>query len=160
MYLARNGNQKFLQKSDCNSPGKELLGRDSCRWNDNIRMHLIKTTREGIVWLQVAQNKCYWWDLTNMIIIVCLYKRGGVLDHLRKCNLTKGEEVTWSWVRSFPLIPFGSITNLIICIFHKAFCMHRISPCPVLCLELLSHMPARPLITHHKNDVHMLYSYF
>ena len=69
MYLTRNGNQKLLQKLDCNSPEKEPLGRASCRWNDNITMHLIKTTREGIISLQVAQIKRYWWDLTNMIII-------------------------------------------------------------------------------------------
>jgi hypothetical protein len=54
MYLARNGNQEFLQNWTERSPDKALLGRASCRRDDGIGMHLIKTTLERITWLQVA----------------------------------------------------------------------------------------------------------
>jgi len=111
----RNSYKSWIERS----PDNALLRRASCRWNDDIRMHLIKTTRERITWLQVVQINRYWWDFINMIFIVCLHKRGDFLDHLWKRKITKGEAVTWSWVRTFPLIPFGSITNLIICTFHK-----------------------------------------
>lgn len=77
MYLAKNGNQNYHKSCIASSPDKELLGRANCRWNDSIRMHLIKTTRGGIIWLQVAQIKRYWWDHINMIIVACLHKRGG-----------------------------------------------------------------------------------
>lgn len=52
----RNSNKRWIERS----PDKALLGRAGFRWNDGIRMHLIKTTREEIIWLQVAQVNRSW----------------------------------------------------------------------------------------------------
>jgi len=48
--------------------GKRLLGRPSCRWEDNFRMDLRVMGWEGVDWIYVASNRDQWLALVNTII--------------------------------------------------------------------------------------------
>jgi hypothetical protein len=39
------------------APGKRLLGRCKCIWEDNIRMDLRETVMEGVDWIRLAQDR-------------------------------------------------------------------------------------------------------
>jgi hypothetical protein len=36
---------------------KKQLGRSTCRWEDNITMHLEEAGREGVDWIHMAQDR-------------------------------------------------------------------------------------------------------
>jgi hypothetical protein len=38
------------------------------RWEDDIRMNLRKTGREGVDWIQLPQDRDQWWALVKMVI--------------------------------------------------------------------------------------------
>jgi hypothetical protein len=48
--------------------GKRPLERPWHRREGNIRMDLIKTEWEGVVWIHVAQNRDKWHALMNMVM--------------------------------------------------------------------------------------------
>jgi hypothetical protein len=40
--------------------GKRPLGRPRCRWVDNIKMELREIKRDGMDWINLAQNRDQW----------------------------------------------------------------------------------------------------
>jgi len=47
---------------------KKQLGRPTCRWEDNITMHLEEAGWEGVDWIHMAQDGGKWKDLVNMVV--------------------------------------------------------------------------------------------
>jgi hypothetical protein len=47
----RNTCKILVRKSE----EKETLGRTRCRWEDNIKMDLEETGREGVEWIQLTE---------------------------------------------------------------------------------------------------------
>jgi hypothetical protein len=45
--------------------GKRPLGSPRHRWEDNIRMDLRETGREGVDWMHLFQNRDQWRALVN-----------------------------------------------------------------------------------------------
>jgi hypothetical protein len=41
--------------------GKRPLGRPRHRWESNIKMDLIETEFGGVDWINLAQNRDWWW---------------------------------------------------------------------------------------------------
>jgi hypothetical protein len=48
--------------------GKRQLGRPRRRWEDNIKMDLQEVGWEGMDWINMAQDRCRWQDLVNVVI--------------------------------------------------------------------------------------------
>jgi len=48
--------------------GKEPLGISKRRWEDNIKMELQEVRREGMDWIDLAQNRDSWWTLVSAVI--------------------------------------------------------------------------------------------
>jgi hypothetical protein len=52
------GEGKGVYKVSVGKPeGKRLLGRPSCRWEDNIKMDLQEVVCEGTGWIELAQGR-------------------------------------------------------------------------------------------------------
>jgi len=50
-------------------PGRKIpFGRPRRRWEDSIRMGLREIGWEGVVWIQVAQDRYQWRDLVNTVM--------------------------------------------------------------------------------------------
>jgi hypothetical protein len=47
--------------------GKRPLGRPRRRWVDNIIMDLRDIERDGMDWIDVAQERDQWWALVNTV---------------------------------------------------------------------------------------------
>jgi hypothetical protein len=48
--------------------GKRPLGRNRCRWEDNIKMDLQKVGCGGIDWNELAQERDRWRALVNAVM--------------------------------------------------------------------------------------------
>jgi hypothetical protein len=48
--------------------GKRPLGIPRFRWEDNIKMDLQEVAREGMGWIDVAQDRDRWWALVNAVM--------------------------------------------------------------------------------------------
>jgi hypothetical protein len=48
--------------------GKRPLGRPRRRWEDNIKMDLLKVGCGGMDWIELAQNRDRWRALVNAIM--------------------------------------------------------------------------------------------
>jgi len=48
--------------------GKRPLGRHSRRWEDNIKMYLQEVGREGMDWIELAQDRDRWLSLVNAVM--------------------------------------------------------------------------------------------
>jgi hypothetical protein len=48
--------------------GKWPLGRERCRWVDNIKMHLKEIKCHGVDWIDVAQDRDQWRALVNTVM--------------------------------------------------------------------------------------------
>jgi hypothetical protein len=48
--------------------GKRTLGKSRCRWEENIKMDLQEVGREGMDWIDVAQDRERWRALVNAVI--------------------------------------------------------------------------------------------
>jgi hypothetical protein len=48
--------------------GKRPLGRPRCRWEDGIRMDLRENGWGSVDWIQLPQDRGWWWALVNMVI--------------------------------------------------------------------------------------------
>jgi hypothetical protein len=48
--------------------GKIPLGRPRRRWVDNIKMDLNKIGRDGMDWIDLAQDRDQWRALVNMVM--------------------------------------------------------------------------------------------
>lgn len=47
--------------------GKRLLGKPTCRWEENIKMDL-QEVGWGYDWVALAQNKDGWWTLWKVVM--------------------------------------------------------------------------------------------
>jgi hypothetical protein len=48
--------------------GKRPVGRPRHRWDDDIRMDLRETRREGVDWTHLDHSRDQWWDLVNKVM--------------------------------------------------------------------------------------------
>jgi hypothetical protein len=48
--------------------GKRPLGRRSHKWKDGIRMDLMETGWGSIEWIQLVQDRNWWWALVNKVM--------------------------------------------------------------------------------------------
>jgi hypothetical protein len=48
--------------------GKRPLGRPRYRWEDNIKMDLREIGIDGVNWIQLAQDRVWWWAFVRMIM--------------------------------------------------------------------------------------------
>jgi len=49
--------------------GKRPLGRPRRRWEDNIKMDLQEVGREGMDWIELAQDRDRWRALVNAVML-------------------------------------------------------------------------------------------
>jgi hypothetical protein len=59
---------KCIQKFTGKPEGKRPLRRQKHRWQDNIKMDLKETKREGMYWIQLIHDKVHWWAFVNMVM--------------------------------------------------------------------------------------------
>jgi hypothetical protein len=59
------------------SEEKKPLGRPRRRWEDTIKMGLWEIGLEGMDWIDLAQDRDWWWALVNMVIQLSDFIRGG-----------------------------------------------------------------------------------
>jgi hypothetical protein len=65
-YVARLGEKRNAYRIFVGNPeGKRLLGRQRCRWMDNIKMDLGEIGWDGIDWFDLAQDRDQWRALVN-----------------------------------------------------------------------------------------------
>jgi hypothetical protein len=48
--------------------GKRPLGRPRCRWVSNIKMDLREIGRDGVDWIDMAQDRNQWRALVNTVL--------------------------------------------------------------------------------------------
>jgi hypothetical protein len=48
--------------------GRRPQGRPRHRWEDNIKMDLREMGIDGVNWIQLAQNRVWWWAFVNMVM--------------------------------------------------------------------------------------------
>ena len=48
--------------------GKRLLGRPSCRWENNIKMDFQEVGCGGVDWIKLDQDRDRWWTLVNAVM--------------------------------------------------------------------------------------------
>jgi hypothetical protein len=56
---------------------KRILGRPKHRWEDNIRMDLKKTGREGVDWIHLAQDRDRWRAVVNTVMNLWVLEKTG-----------------------------------------------------------------------------------
>jgi hypothetical protein len=64
MGAKRNGYRLLVGKLEENG----LLGRQRCRWVDNIRMDLGEVGWGDVDWIGLAQDRNRWRDLVNLVL--------------------------------------------------------------------------------------------
>jgi hypothetical protein len=62
--LKRNAYRTLVGKPE----GKRPLGRQRCRWVDNIKMDLREIGWHGMDWIHLAQDRDQWRALVNMAV--------------------------------------------------------------------------------------------
>jgi hypothetical protein len=65
--------------------GKRPLGRPGRRWVDNIKMDIRETGWDGMVWIDMAQDRRQWRALVNTVLNVQVPKNAG--KFLRGCTI-------------------------------------------------------------------------
>jgi hypothetical protein len=61
--------------------GKGPLGRQRCRWVDNIKMDLREIGWDAVVWIDMAHNRDQWKALVNTVLnLRVLYNAGKFLS--------------------------------------------------------------------------------
>jgi hypothetical protein len=60
----RNANTILVEKPECKIP----LGRPRRRWDNNIRMDLGEIGRDGVDWVDLAQDRDQWRALVNTLM--------------------------------------------------------------------------------------------
>jgi DNA-binding transcriptional regulator PaaX len=48
--------------------GKRLLGRPRHRWENNIKMDVREIGFDGANWIQLAQDRVWWWTFVDMVM--------------------------------------------------------------------------------------------
>jgi hypothetical protein len=64
MEKIRNSYKVFIGKPEEKRP----LGRSILRWDDNIRIDLMKIRWEGIALVHLAQERDQWWAPVNIVM--------------------------------------------------------------------------------------------
>jgi len=78
MYGERRGVYRVLAGK---SEGKRPLGRPRRRWEDNIKMDLQEVCWEVMDWIELAQDRDWWWALVNAVMNLWVpYKAGNFLS--------------------------------------------------------------------------------
>ena len=68
-HVARTGERKGVYRVLVEKPeGKRLLGRQRCRWEDNIKMDLQEVGCVGMDWIELAQDRDRWRALVNAVM--------------------------------------------------------------------------------------------
>ena len=57
--------------------GKRPLGTPRRRLEDNIKMDLQEVGREGMDWIDLAQDRGRWWAVVNVVINLQVPKNAG-----------------------------------------------------------------------------------
>jgi hypothetical protein len=63
-WLCRNTYSILVGKPE----GKRPLGRQRRRWVDNIKMDLRERERDGVDWIDMAQNMDQWRAVVNTVL--------------------------------------------------------------------------------------------
>jgi hypothetical protein len=63
-----NAYRLFVGKPD----GKRQLGRQRRRWVGNINMDLREIGRDGMDWIDLAQNRDQWRSFVNTVMNLCV----------------------------------------------------------------------------------------
>jgi hypothetical protein len=48
--------------------GKRLVGRHRCRWEDNSKMSRTEIGIDGVIWIQLAQDRVQWRAFVNTVM--------------------------------------------------------------------------------------------
>ena len=68
-HVARTGERKGVYRVLVEKPeGKRLLGRQRCRWEDNIKMDLQEVGCVGMDWIELAQDRDRGRALVNAVM--------------------------------------------------------------------------------------------
>jgi hypothetical protein len=68
-HVARMGEERKVYKVLMGKPGgKRPLGRPRRRWEDGIRMDLSEIGWGSVDWIQLAQDRDWWWALVNTVM--------------------------------------------------------------------------------------------
>jgi hypothetical protein len=64
MGETRDAYKTLIEKSE----GKRSVGRQSCRWGDNIKMGIREIVREDVDWIRLVQDKDQWRAVVNTVM--------------------------------------------------------------------------------------------
>jgi hypothetical protein len=68
-HVARMGEKRNAYRILVGKPeGKRPLGRQRCRWVDNIKMDLRELVWEGVDWIDMALDRDQWKALVNTVL--------------------------------------------------------------------------------------------
>jgi hypothetical protein len=68
-HVRRKGDKRNAYRILMGKPEeKRPLGRQRCRWVDNIKMDLRETELGGMNWIDLALDRDQWRDLMNLVI--------------------------------------------------------------------------------------------
>jgi hypothetical protein len=68
-HVARMGEERILYKVLVGKfEGKKPLGRQSCRWEDGIRMDLRESGLGGVDWIRLAQDRDQWRAVVSAVM--------------------------------------------------------------------------------------------
>jgi hypothetical protein len=68
-HVARTGERKGVYRVLVGRPeGRRPLGRPRRRWEDNIKLDLIKTGIDRANWIRLAQDKVQRWAFRNTVM--------------------------------------------------------------------------------------------
>jgi hypothetical protein len=73
----RNANKIIIRNPEEKRPVEET----TCRWEDNIKMHIREIGYENVDWIHLAQDRVQWWALVSMVMtFLSSIKCGEFLD--------------------------------------------------------------------------------
>jgi hypothetical protein len=68
-HVARIGEKRNAYRILVEKPeGKRPLGRPRCRWVDNIKIDLREIGRDGVDWIDLAQDRDQWRAVVNTVM--------------------------------------------------------------------------------------------
>jgi hypothetical protein len=68
-HAAHMGEERKVYRVLVGKPeGKRPFGRLRCRWDNGIRIDLREIGWRCLEWIQLAQDRCQWWALVNIVM--------------------------------------------------------------------------------------------